>query len=406
MSGQITFLLDLGILTVFALVFSIIFARFKLSPVSGQILAGMLLGPSVFGLVTDPVILNEISTVGVVLLLFVIGLGLDPLQLRKIAGKVVSLTLLEVGIAFGFGLLASVVLKLNFVESLILSMSAAVTSTAVVGKAFLDRRPSRKDTEFLIGLLVVEDIMAVVFLVTLSSIASGSGSSGMFAILEVAVGGLALIVLAYGVARYIAPPIINYLSYFEEEFEEIPFLFALGLGFLFGVLGAYFGYSPGVGAFIIGLSIRGKHSKFLSSKIGTIKDLFLILFFVSMGSYIDPFPAFGIGAAVVLTIAILISGKFFAGAAIGKIISTGTSEIDQPNSLGSKSMGAWLVPRGEFSFVIGQLGLALSLINGTIFSIIGLTVLLSTIAWSILERVYQPKKASSVYLFKGRADDT
>ena len=75
-----------------------------------------------------------------------------------------------------------------------------------------------------------------------------------------------------------APRVINYLSYYEEEFEEIPFLFALGLGFLFAVIAGLLGYSPGIGAFIIGLSIRGKHSQFLESRITPIKDLFLVLF--------------------------------------------------------------------------------------------------------------------------------
>ena len=100
--------------------------------------------------------------------------------------------------------------------------------------------------------------------------------------------------LAFFVGRYVAPPIINFLSHFEEEFEELPFFFALGLGFGFGVLGAYLGYSAAVGAFIIGLAIRGKHSKFLAGKVAPVKGLLVFVFFVYMGSLIDPFPALAI----------------------------------------------------------------------------------------------------------------
>lgn len=407
MAGQVAFLLDLGILTIAALVFSIVFAKLRLSIISGQILAGVLVGPSVFGFVKDVTVLSEVSTIGIVLLLFVIGLELDPVELRKLLAKVTSLTLLEVIITFLFAFLAAFVLRLNIVDSVIFSMAVSLTSTAIVAKTFLDRRTIQtKQSGFIIGLLVVEDIIAVLFLVVLSSIGSSGPSRilGLMAILETIIGGFALIGAAYGVARYIAPVLINYLSAFETEFEEIPFLFALGLGFLFGVFGAYFGYSPGIGAFIIGLSIRGKHSKFLSKKIAPVKDLFLILFFVSMGSLINPLPALGIGIIIIIAMALIIAGKFIGGAVVAKLITN--SFKDEKNSgLTLKSMGAWLMPRGEFSFVIGQFGLSLGLLDEKLFSIIGLTVLITIILASILQRLFEPRVAESVYPIKGKRDE-
>src|SRR4029077_12981854 len=119
---------------------------------------------------------------------------------------------------------------------------------------------------------------------------------------------IALIASGYIVATYVAPRIIDYLGAFELEYEEIPFLFALGLGFFFAVLAAEFGYSPGTGAFIIGLSIRGKRSKFLERRITTIKDLFIVLFFISMGSLIDPVPALVIGLPLIGIVAFFVLG--------------------------------------------------------------------------------------------------
>jgi CPA2 family monovalent cation:H+ antiporter-2 len=210
-----------------------------------------------------------------------------------------------------------------------------MTSTAIVGKVFLSKRIFRTpESGFLIGLLVIEDMFAVAFLIILSSITSSTvgtfpyyaiGSSvsmrGFFAAIEAALGGLALIGLAYTVSHYVAPTIVNQLSYFEEEFEEIPFLFALGLGFLFALIAALFGYSPGTGAFIVGLSISGKQSRFLSSKIAPIKDLFIVLFLVSMGALIDPQPALALGWIIVVAFALLIAGKITGGFTIGKILS-------------------------------------------------------------------------------------
>ncbi len=227
---------------------------------------------------------------------------------------IISLTALEVAIAFLFGYLASYVLGFGLLDSIIFSMGASFTSTAIVGKIFLSRRILRSpESGFLIGLLVVEDMFAVVFLIVLSALTSSStglipyyvignsaSSRGLITGIEAVAGGLALVGIGYAVSHYLAPRVINYLTYFDDEFEEIPFLFGLGLAFVFAVIAAELGYSPGTGAFIVGLTLRGKQSKFLSKRIAPIKDLFLVLFFVSMGGLIDPVPALQVGFPLVV----------------------------------------------------------------------------------------------------------
>jgi len=85
-ASETAFLLDLGVLTAAALVFSLLFVRLKLPVVSAQILAGMVVGPYVLGWVVDPTIITQISSIGIVLLLFILGLELDPVELQKVAG--------------------------------------------------------------------------------------------------------------------------------------------------------------------------------------------------------------------------------------------------------------------------------------------------------------------------------
>jgi len=410
----------------------VLFARIKLSIVAGQILAGVLVGPYVLGWVKDPLVLNQLSEIGVVLLLFVIGLELDPRDLRRLSWGIISLTSLEVGVAFLFGYIASRLLGFDLLGTIIFSMSTSITSTAIVGKIFLSRRTLKSpESGFLIGLLVVEDMFAVVFLIALSALTSSNigsfpyfvvgstaSSKGIIAGIEAVAGGLALVGISYFVSYYIAPRIINYLSYFDDEFEEIPFLFGLGLAFVFAVLAATFGYSPGTGAFIVGLSNRGKQSKFLSQRIAPIKDLFLVLFFVSMGGLIDPIPAITIGAPLVAALALLVLGKFAGGFSVGKILNfanrnlklklnreakrgtfTLDGSIDAP-----RTFGAWFVPRGEFSLIIGQFALSLGLVDQTFFSIIGVSVLVTTIIASILMRLTEPKRAEAIYAFKKQQD--
>ncbi|TLY02190.1 MAG: cation:proton antiporter [Thaumarchaeota archaeon] len=400
------FLLDLGIFSVFALIFSLAFARLRLPVVSAQIVAGMIAGPYVLGWVKDLVTINDLSAIGIVLLLFVIGLELDPVELRKLAGRVAGVAVLEMGVAFVLGFAASsVILGAGLLQSIIFAMVASISSTAIIGKMFLERgsRPLVNSPEpgALMALMIMEDMVAVVFLIALSSFTSNgtllSGGSLVQVVTTIG-GGIALVVAGYLVATYVAPKIIDYLGAFEEEYEEIPFLFALGLGFVFAVLAAVFGYSPGTGAFIIGLSIRGKRSKFLKSRITTIKDLFIVLFFISMGSLINPIPALIIGLPLLGVMALVVSGKLVGGFASAKIF------LRMGSSKSAYLFGSWLVPRGEFSFVIGQLALTLGIIDSGFFSLIGLVVLVTAIVGPVIQRLAESRGAPAMFPTKAKTD--
>ena len=363
----------------------------------------MTVGPYVLGWVRDQTLIGEISSIGIVLLLFIIGLELDPVELRRIASKVVPLTLMETGIAFGFGFLASYILGLSLIWSIIFAMAASISSTAIVGKIILEKRMFQaQESKFLVGLMVSEDVLAVGFLILLSILTSagGTASAQLLGVVEIGLGGVGLLVLAYVVARYFAPAAINYLSSYELESEEIPFLFGLGLGVIFAVLAGALGYSPGIGAFVIGLSIRGKQSRFLTERLSAIKDLFLVLFFVSMGSLIDPFSAFGLGALIILSLAFLTLGKLTGGYLVGRFLSWNREIAD----VNPRSFATWLVPRGEFSFVIGQFALASGIISDSIFSLIGLSVLVTALAGPFLQRLAEPKLAESSHLLRPQTD--
>ena len=403
MASETAFLLDLGVLTAAALLFSLLFVRLKLPVVSAQILAGMVVGPYVLGWVVDPTVITQISSIGIVLLLFILGLELDPVELQKVAGRVLLLTLAEVVVAFASGLAASYLLGLGLVQSVIFAMAASISSTAIVGKIILERRMfSASESKTLVGLMIMEDIIAVGFLIVLSTIAPGTGLTavGLSAVIITGLGGVSLLAVGYVVARFFAPFVIDHLASYEIESEEIPFLFALALGLLFGVLAASLGYSPGIGAFIIGLSIRGKQSRFLFEKVSTLKDLFLVLFFVSMGSLINPLPALSLGLPILAVLVLLVVGKFAGGYAIGGIVGGGRNQTTSPPA----SYGAWLIPRGEFSFVIGQFALSAGLIGSDLFSLIGLSVLVTAIVGPFPQRYTGPRLASVDHAIRPRAD--
>jgi monovalent cation:H+ antiporter-2, CPA2 family len=397
-----TFLLDLGIFAAFALLFSLLFARLKLSVVPAQIIAGMVVGPYVLGWVTDPVTINDLSAIGIVLLLFIIGLELDPVDLRRMAARVGAVAILEVGVAFLLGYAAAFyLLRADVLQSVVFAMVASITSTAIVGKVFLERKSNSPESGALIGLMILEDMVAVVFLIALSSFTSNGALLSAGSLTQIAstvAGGVALVVAGYLVARFVAPRIIDYLGAFEEEYEEIPFLFTLGLGFFFAVLASAFGYSPGTGAFIIGLSIRGKRSKFLQTRLRPIKDLFIVLFFISMGSLIDPTPALEIGLPLVGVMLIVVASKFLGGFVSARVL------LQARTRKAAYLFGSWLVPRGEFSFVIGQLALTLGIIDTSFFSLIGLVVLVTAVVGPVMQRFGEKKGASAMFPTSAKTD--
>ena len=364
----------------------------------------MIVGPYVLGWVSDTSVIGDIASVGIVVLLFLIGLELDPVKFVKMIGRAGLLALLEMGLTFVVGLFCAFVLKMDLAETLIFALASSVTSTAIVGQLILARGNPGEAFRLLVGMLVVEDIAAVGFLIVISSLPSAGTLTpqvGILTIVATAAGGFALLGLGFVVARYLAPPAINYLSSFEDEFEELPFLFALGLGFGFGVLGAYLGYSPGVGAFIIGLAMRGKHSRFLTGKVAPVKGLLVFIFFVYMGSEIDPFPALAIWESLTLVLVLLVAAKFFGGVIVGRVMRASHSLTDTDPQL----VGAWLVPRGEFSFIIGQTALASALITNSTFSILGITVLVTVIVGPLLQRVSERAPAPMQHPLKAEETD-
>jgi Kef-type K+ transport system membrane component KefB len=399
MVEDVGFLLSLGIISGVALLLGLLFARLRTSVIAAEILAGMLVGPYVLGWISDISVIGDIASVGIVVLLFLIGLELDPVKFLRMIRRAGSLTLLEMGLTFIVGLACAHFLGLDFSETLVFAMAASATSTAIVGQFLLSRGMRDQTSRLIVGILVIEDIVAVVFLIVISSLPAGgviTARTGLLAISETIVGGFALLTIGVVVARYVAPPAINFLSHYEEEFEELPFFFAIGLGFAFGVLGAYLGYSAGVGAFIIGLAMRGKHSKYLSGKVAPIKGLLVFIFFVYMGSQIDPFPALQIWPAFALVAVLLIAAKYAGGVLIGRIMGA----RDPLGETDPRMVGAWLVPRGEFSFIIGQAALAAGLIDTSTFSILGLMVLVTAMAGPFLQRIGKKNGSPSQHPFK------
>lgn len=393
--SEVAFLFGLGVLLPMAVILSLIFARFRLPTVLAYLLAGMIFGPYGAGLVTEVETLNLFAILGIVFLMFFIGLELDPNDLKRLGAKIFTLTVVEVWITFAVGAGLGLILGLSWVTSVFVGSITAITSTAVVGKLLIDRGRLRSDMGHIImGIMVVEDFVAVLLILILPQIAL-FGQVELVSVLSLLTKGILLLTLIVVFSVTLAPKLINYISQFEVQFSEISLLSALSLGIFFSYLSVVLGFSPAIGAFLTGLLIRGKQSKFLLSKIIPIKDLFIVLFFVSMGTLIqvssllqELVPIFVIAAGA--TAAKIVAGWFIVQVAGLKV--------------SSREVGLTLTPIGEFSFVLAKEGAVLSSVKSTLVSMTGAIVILTVIISAIGLRGNSTQVANEQYKLSATTD--
>jgi Kef-type K+ transport system membrane component KefB len=173
MPASISFLLELGVIAGSALMFSLVMWRLHLPVALGQLIAGMAIGPFGLKLVADLAMIQEMAEVGIVLLLFVVGLELDPSKLRSLRMKVLVFTITEFAGSFLAGVVAGLLLGWSIVETLVLAGVMSISSTALIAKLLHERRAlSKTSSGLMMSALVIEDLIAVLLLSLMPSLAA------------------------------------------------------------------------------------------------------------------------------------------------------------------------------------------------------------------------------------------
>jgi monovalent cation:H+ antiporter-2, CPA2 family len=383
-SPEFVLLLDLGLTILAALGFGFLFSKAKLPIVVGQLVAGMLIGPYGLGLIQDLGVINLLASLGIILLMFTVGLEMDPLDIRKLGPKVIIVTIVELGLTFASVAVVGFWAGLTYVEAIFAAAVVSITSTAILSKLLVETDTLHsKGSQLALTVSVVEDVSSILILILLPGLVAADSQLSIMQFLIFLGKGFLLMIIILGFGLKVAPVIIDRLSMHQEEsYRETAFLVALSLGFAFAILSSYFGFSPAIGAFLAGLMIRGRQAKFVMQKIDPVKDLFVVLFFVSMGTLIN------LGAILTLTIplfAILsmgIIGKFAGGWAGARL----TRANDQANMV-----GVAMLPRGEFAFIIAQEGAGLGVGAQLLYPVAGLSMLITSVLTSIGLRTIKSK---------------
>src|SRR6266571_419441 len=269
---EFSLLLNLGLAIFAAFAFSILFSKIKQPVVLGQLIAGIIIGPFGLGLVQDLGAISLLASLGIVLLLFTVGLELDPLEIRKIGPDSFILTTVELTISFlsvfGVALLAG----LTSIEGVFVAAVVATTSTAIMSKILLESKSFHaKESQMVITASVIEDFATVFILLLLPGLAAASNQVASSDLALLVAKGILLVAVIFVFGWRIAPRIIDRVTQSDQEYKETAFLLALSFGFIFALLSSFLGFSPAVGAFLMGLMIRGKQATFVLDKVGPVK---------------------------------------------------------------------------------------------------------------------------------------
>ena len=376
---EFSLLLNLGLAIFAAFAFSIFFARIKQPVVLGQLIAGIIVGPFGLGLVQDLGAINLLASLGIVLLLFTVGLELDPLEIRKIGPDSFMLAFVELIITFVSVFGVALLVGLSSIESVFVAAVVATTSTAIMSKILLESRNlHNKESQMVITASVIEDFATVFILLLLPGLAAASKQVPPLDLALLVAKGILLVGVIFGFGWKLAPRIIDRVTQSDQEYKETAFLLALSFGFIFALLSSFLGFSPAVGAFLMGLMIRGKQATFVLDKVGPIKDLFIVLFFVSMGTLINIGTVLTLTLPIIAVIGMAIVGKF-GGCWIGAKLSAVRHDATK--------VGISMLPRGEFSFIVASEGTGLGVASQLLYPVAGLTTLITSILSSIAMRL-------------------
>jgi len=355
MHSSIAFLTDLAIVLGVAALTSVASQRLRLPPVFGYLVAGVLIGPTdFFPLVADIDTVQTLSELGVILLMFSLGLGFTLQKLARLASTAGLIAAVEIGLCVSIGYLVGQAFGWTGLESLFAGAIVSVSSTMIIAKVFEDQRIAGPLAEIVYGVLVVEDLVAILFLAILTAVIGGTGTA-----VETIAGtlprlGLFLAVVTT-VGLFAVPRAFRWIV--RQRRDETTLVASVGLCFVAALLAHMAGYSVALGAFLAGsLVAEGGVSKQVEPLIRPLRDMFAAIFFVAVGMLIQPAAILEYWPAVLaLTAAVLLgktlgvtTGAFLAGLGTRTAVRAGLS------------MGQI----GEFSFIIAALGVSSGAIGG------------------------------------------
>ena len=354
---------DLALILIVTGIATVVFKRLKQPVVLGYIVAGFLVGPH-FGYF--PTVIHESNIefwaeLGIIFLLFSLGLEFSFKKLMNVGGSATVTTLFSVTGMIVAGYFAGKLMGFSFISSLFLGGMLSMSSTTIIMKALDDlNMRHRRFAPQVLAVLIVEDLIAVILMVLLSSIAINNSVSGeelLWSVMKLSF----FLILWYVVGVYAIPSFLSRQRRFLSD--ELMLVLCIGLCFLMVITSTYAGFSAALGAFLMGSILAGtSEAERIEKLTAPVKDLFGAVFFISVGMMVNPHVLGEFWMPIVILSLLVIVGKFIFGV-MGMLVG------GQPLRIALQS-GLALPQIGEFSFIIATLGMSLGVIDSNIYPII------------------------------------
>ena len=347
---------EVGVIAAVGFLGATIATRAKISVVIGYIIAGMLIGPNIHlslfgisynGVLTNSEFIQEISQLGLVLLLFFVGLEFSITKLKKTkeAAAILAVTNLAVDMFAGFVIGAWMGWPL--IDTIFMAGVISMSSTAIAAKALIDlKRLGNAETEFILGMVILESFMAMIILTLVNGVViSSDGSPVDPTALFVGIG------IFLGFFTFLAVVVIpNTVKMFERiRSDELFILFAMALVFLAAALAQSFRVPAIIGAFFMGMVFADtKLAQRMKTKMESLRDAFVAMFFLSFGMLIDPSALIAVLPMLLLAVPLILMSDMFLTASLAYMIGF--------SSKAAMAIGTSFIARNEEAILYASVG--------------------------------------------------
>ncbi len=346
-------------------------------PILGYLLAGLILGPSVpVPLFADPSRVGALAEIGVVLVMFAIGLEFRLARLREVLPVSGFTALVQIGVLAWAGVAVGDALGWSATASAFLGGALCISSTMVVSGIFRQVPVAADVRGHTLGVLVVQDVVAIV-LVTAASAAAAGRAVAPAALLELVLRMAAVLIGLVSVGLVAVPRLVR--AVVREGSTEGVAVLAAGLAFGFAVLADHFGFSVALGAFVAGIVVaESGHGHDVEHAVEPLRAFFAAVFFVSIGMSVDPALAWSQLPVALLIAAVVVVAQLGA-------VSVGSLVSGSPLRRAVTS-GLALGQVGEFSFILAAIGAGAGLVPDTLLPTLVTVATLTSFTTSFLLR--------------------
>jgi Kef-type K+ transport system membrane component KefB len=346
-----------------------LFERLRQPAIVGEILAGLLIGPSVLGWIKPSDFLGALAQLGVMFLLFRVGLEVKSSELLRVGGTATVVAVLGVVVPFlmGWAILlfwGQPQLQAIFTGAAMVATSVGITAQVLASKGLMQLRA----TKIILAAAVIDDVLGLLVLALVSSLAQGSVNYLHLGITAALAIGFTILVATWGTrtAKQVVPRVGERLRVAEGEF-------AISMALLFGLslLAVYAGVAAIIGAFLAGMALSESVGKRVHDLAHGVTELLVPFFLAGIGLHLD-LSVFGDWGTLALALII------FAAAFISKALGCGLGAIKLGRAEATR-IGVGMVPRGEVGLVVAQIGLSLGVIAQQVYGVVVFMAVMTTI---------------------------